>query len=122
MPFVIVRLNQPLTKEDEHELKHRLGQAISLVPGKSEEYLLLSFEDNCRMWLRGRADEPVAYMEAAIFGNLDHRGFDRFAAAATQAFHEVLHIPPHNIYIRFQDIGTWSRAGRLFDLNAGGLP
>ena len=30
-----------------------IGKAIELVPGKSEEYLLLEFEDNCRLWLRG---------------------------------------------------------------------
>ena len=31
------------------------------------EILLLEFEDNCRLWLRGKNDEPIAYLEAAIY-------------------------------------------------------
>lgn len=41
MPFIISRVSTPITKEQETELKSRLGKAIELVPGKSEEYLLL---------------------------------------------------------------------------------
>ena len=40
-----------------------MGKVIELVPGKSEEYLLLEFEDNCRLWLRGKNDEPPNYEE-----------------------------------------------------------
>lgn len=55
MPFITAKVSTPLTKEQEIEIKTKLGQAIELVPGKSEEYLLLKFEDNCRLWLRGKS-------------------------------------------------------------------
>ncbi|MBR1851787.1 MAG: hypothetical protein IJ794_01225 [Lachnospiraceae bacterium] len=67
MPFIKAKVNVPLSEEQETELKTRMGQIIELVPGKSEEYLLLEFEDNCRLWLRGRNEEPIVYIEAAIF-------------------------------------------------------
>ena len=64
MPFIISRISIPVSREQELELKAWLGKAIELVPGKSEEYLLLGFEDNCRLWLRGDDSEPIAYAVA----------------------------------------------------------
>lgn len=46
MPFIKVKTSCPITKEQESELKARLGKAIELIPGKSEAYLLLEFEDS----------------------------------------------------------------------------
>ena len=51
-----------------------MGKAIGLVPGKSEEYLLLEFEVNCRLWLRGNNDEPVAYADGFITVTKDNAG------------------------------------------------
>ena len=48
MPFIISRTNCDITRNQELQLKSRLGKAISLVPGKSEQYLLLGFEPNFR--------------------------------------------------------------------------
>ena len=115
MPFIISRLNVPVSEAQERELKARMGKAISLVPGKSEEYLLLGFEDNCRLWLRGDNSEPIAYIEADIFGNETHAGYDAFTKEITKAFFEILNIPPENIYIKYDDIKAWSVNGMYID-------
>ncbi len=73
MPFIKSKVSVPLSKEQEKEIKTKMGKAIELVPGKSEHYLLLEFEDNCRLWLRGKKDDPIVYIEAAIFGNESHQ-------------------------------------------------
>ena len=54
MPFIKSKVSVPLSKEQEAEIKTKIGKAIELVPGKSETYLLLEFDDNCRLWLRGK--------------------------------------------------------------------
>ncbi len=117
MPFIKIKTSTEITPEQEVKIKAGLGQAIRLIPGKSEQYLLLEFEDRCRMWLRGQNDDPVAYIEAAIFGNEDHEGFDAFSAAATEIFSEELKIRPKNIYIKFEDIGVWGAQGMCNDRN-----
>lgn len=117
MPFIISRVNVPISREQEIELKTRLGKAIELVPGKSEDYLLLGFEENCRLWLRGDDSEPIAYIEANIFGNEGHSGYDSFTAEITRIFHEVLVIAPDHIYINYTDIPDWGAGGRNFDRN-----
>ena len=117
MPFLISRVNIPVSRRQEVELKTRLGKAIELVPGKSEEYLLLGFEDNCRLWLRGGDSEPIAYIEANIFGNERHLGYDAFTAEVTHAFHDVLGVAPDRIYINYTDAPAWGAGGGNFDRN-----
>ena len=115
MPFIKAKVSCPISKEQETGLKAGMGKAIGLVPGKSEEYLLLEFEDNCHLWLRGKNDEPVAYIEAAIFGNEMHYGYDAFTAGVTDLFANVLHIRPDHIYIKYEDITAWGVQGVYID-------
>ena len=115
MPFIISRVNRPISREQELELKARMGKAIELVPGKNEEYTLLSFEDNCRLWLRGDDSQPIAYLEANIFGNESHAGYGAFSDQVTKIFHRVLGIAPDHIYIHYTDIPAWSAGGVYFD-------
>ena len=117
MPFIKVKTSCPITNEQEVRIKTLMGKAIELVPGKSEEYLLLEFEDHCRLWLRGNNDEPTAYIEAAIFGNENHFGYDAFTAEITRIFAETLGISPDHIYLKFEDIPAWGIQGMYIDRN-----
>ena len=113
MPFIKSKVSCPVTHQQEQELKARLGRAIKMIPGKSEDYLLLEFEDNCRLCIAGRkASQSLAYIEAAVFGSENHTGYDAFTAEITGAFQNVLGIQPGNIYIKYEDITAWGvRAG-----------
>ena len=115
MPFIKTKVSCKISAEQEIELKQRFGRAISLVPGKSEDYLLLEFEDNRRMWLRGERDEPIAYIEAAVFGNENHAGYDAFTAGITKALTQILGIKPENVYVKYEDITAWGVGGQYID-------
>lgn len=117
MPFIKSKVSVPLSKEQEKEIKTKMGKAIELVPGKSEHYLLLEFEDNCRLWLRGKKDDPIVYIEAALFGNEPHYGYDSFTAELTSIFSEALQTMPDNIYVKFEDITAWGVGGMYIDRN-----
>lgn len=67
MPFIKIKASTEISDAQEIEMKRRMGKAIELVPGKSEEYLLLEFEEKCRLWLRGDNTRPIAYIEAASY-------------------------------------------------------
>ena len=117
MPFIKAKVSCPISPKQESELKAGMGKAIEFVPGKSEEYLLLEFEDNCRLWLRGKNDEPTAYIEVAIFGNELHYGYDAFTAEVTNLFSKVLNICPNHINIKYEDIIAWGVQGTYIDRN-----
>ncbi|WP_044933281.1 hypothetical protein [Oribacterium sp. NK2B42] len=50
MPFISTKTNVTVTKEKEKQLKERLGQAISIIPGKSENWLMLAIEGDIPMY------------------------------------------------------------------------
>lgn len=114
MPFIISRVNIPLSHEQEMALKAGLGQAISLVPGKSEASLMLGFEDAYHLYLNGDNAQPMAYITVAAFSNRCHRGYEQLSMAICQIFHRVLEIDPARIFINYEDIPAWSVAGRAF--------
>ena len=111
MPFIIARVNMSVSREQEQEIKTLLGRAIELVPGKSEQYLMLGFEGDYHFWLRGDDSRPAAYIEASIFENESHLGYEGLTREITQAFRSVLGIPPENIYIKYDDISVWGVNG-----------
>ena len=115
MPFILSKVSTPLTSAQEKELKSRLGRAISLIPGKSEAYLLCDFESDAHLYLRGEQDAPIAYITVSIFASEDHLGMNALFHAITDAFHEVLGIPPDRIYIKYDDISVWGVCGQAID-------
>ena len=115
MPFIKTKVSCQISADQETALKKRFGRAISLVPGKSEDYLLLEFEDNNRMWLRGGHEEPIAYIEASIFGNENHAGYDALTAGITKALTQILGIKPENVYVKYEDITAWGVGGQYID-------
>lgn len=114
MPFVVCKMSGPVSREQEIELKQRLGRAIERVPGKSEQGLLVALEDNARLWLAGD-DAPAAYIEASVFANERHAGYDALSAEIAAAMRDVLGIPPERVYVRYADIPVWSVADMVVD-------
>ena len=114
MPFITTRINVPLMKEQETRLASGLGKAIEIVPGKTEASLLLGFEDNCHLYLRGDESQPMAYITVAVFGNPFHCGYEQLSQAIAQLFHETLGIDHTRIFIKYEDIPSWSIGGRTF--------
>lgn len=44
MPYIHTKVSNEISPEQEKSLKTQLGEAISLLPGKSEQWLMLDFE------------------------------------------------------------------------------
>ena len=114
MPFIMSKVSMPVSAEQELQLKTRLGRAIELVPGKSENYLMVGFEQNCRIYLRGE-NVLAAFIEVSIFGNEDHAGYAELTAEITKIFSTTLGISAKNIYVKFDDIANWGVGGLNID-------
>ncbi|MGK3722935.1 phenylpyruvate tautomerase MIF-related protein [Priestia megaterium] len=119
MPFIISKVNTPITKEQKLLLKSGLGKAIELIPRKSENSLMLGFEDNYRLFLRGGDSQPLAFITVSVFDNLEHKGYEKLSLAITELFNKILGIDLNNIYIKYEDINSWSVAGLTFEQNRG---
>jgi len=50
MPFIDVKLSESLETEKIESVKTELGKAIPLLPGKSENYLMVNIEPECHLY------------------------------------------------------------------------
>lgn len=114
MPYIESKISVKVTEEQEKELKSRLGQAISLIPGKSEYWLMTGFEDEYHMYFRGDNSEPMAYVDVRLFGGPDKAAYAKMTAEITKIFNEVLGIAPDHMYIRYMATTDWGWNGSNF--------
>ncbi len=114
MPFIDSKVSVAISKEQETELKTRLGQAISLIPGKSESWLMTGFEDNYHLYFRGDNSQPMAFIEVKVYGREDSSAFASLTVEIMKIFNEVLGIAPDHIYIKYEAVANWGWNGGNF--------
>ncbi len=114
MPFIDSKVSVKISKEQEVQLKERLGEAISLIPGKSESWLMAGFEDEYHLYFRGSDAEPMAFVEVRLFGGPDKAAFQKMTAEITKIFGEVLGIAPDHMYIKYSATMDWGWNGSNF--------
>ena len=66
MPFINTITTKEITKEKKAKLTSELGKAISIIPGKSENWLMLKFEGGADMAFRGDGDNDSAMVEVEL--------------------------------------------------------
>ena len=46
MPFISSKVNIAMTKEQKETIRKKLGENISIIPGKTEDWLMVEIADN----------------------------------------------------------------------------
>ena len=114
MPFIHTRVNRPIPKEKEALLARELGLAIALLPGKSESWLMLQFEENCRLYFRGGADRPLAFVQVTVYGPAHPQAYEKLTARITALLQEHLGIDPDGVYVAYGETENWGWQGENF--------
>ena len=70
MPFINVKVSVPLTEEKRIAVKAALGKSIAVM-GKSEDYLMVGFEENVPLYFAGEKEEKCAFVDVRVFGAVD---------------------------------------------------
>ncbi len=107
MPFINTKVSVPLSREKEEQLKTRLGEAISIFPGKTERWLMLDFSDDRRLWFAGSNDRPAAMVEVELLGSADRETCARMTARVCEIFSDVLGIPADRVYVNYTFSTEW---------------
>ncbi|MBQ9742421.1 MAG: hypothetical protein IJV88_01940 [Ruminococcus sp.] len=113
MPYISTKVTTEITHDKEQVLKARLGEAITLI-GKPESFLMLSFEENCRIWFAGEAEEDAAYVEVALLHSAPKSSYEKLTEAICNILSEELSIPSGRIYVKFSETEYWGWDGRMF--------
>ena len=114
MPFINTKTNVTVSKEQEKALKEQFGKAISLLPGKSENWLMVAVEGGIPMYFRGDDTEPVAFVEVKIFGSASSNAYREMTTELTRICGDVLGVAPDHMYIRYFGSQDWGWNGSNF--------
>lgn len=114
MPYISTKTNVAITKEKEVILKEKLGKAIELIPGKSESWLMCSFEGEQSLYFKGDGSSNIAFIEVKIFGKSTKEAYAALTKKITEIVSEELAISPDRIYVKYEEVAVWGWNGTNF--------
>lgn len=114
MPFINTKTNISMSRKQKENVKKELGEAITLLPGKTEKALMVGFEDSCPLYLAGDTLEPCAMVEVKTLGTSTPEACANLTAKITEIVSTNLCIKPERIYVAYYSTSTWGCNGVHF--------
>ena len=113
MPYIKTTTNLTIDPSQETALKTQMGRAISILPNKTEDWLMLCFEQEQALWFQG-SDDPAAMVEVAVYGGAEPEDYDELTARLTDLLCAYLPLEPDRVYVKYQECEFWGWNGRNF--------
>lgn len=113
MPFIDARFTTPVTDTQEEIIKQRLGKAITLI-GKSEAYLMVQIQGDCKLYFKGNKDADSAFFEVKLLGKSTKANYEKMTAALCEIASQELSIPTNRIYVKFEEVEYWGHDSFVF--------
>lgn len=110
MPYIRTSTNIKIDESKLNSIKSKYGEAIRIM-GKSEDWLMLEFNDNANMFFKGN-NIPVAFIDVKILGNVN--ASNEMTRELTNIIYSELGITPNNIYVAYQGYSEWGYNGSNF--------
>lgn len=107
MPYIDVKLSKSITREQEEAVKTDLGAAIASFPGKTEQWLMIGFSDNVRLWFQGNDNAPSAMVEVSVLGMITTDSCEKMTELICTSFEKHLGISPERTYVKYQAVSDW---------------
>lgn len=114
MPFIHSSVSVAMTEEKKQIIKEKLGEAITIIPGKSENWLMLEFSDNCDLYFQGSNEKPAAFIEVKVYGNISDDAANEMTRALCEIYGRELGIDGDRIYVKYEPVSQWGWNGSNF--------
>lgn len=114
MPFIESKVTVSLSESEKEFLKTELGKIVEEIPGKSENYLMLGFEDNYNLYFKGKKLDYGAFIEVKLFGSVAEDYLKLVTSEICKLYSKKLNIPPKSIYVKFEEVDNWGWNGVNF--------
>ena len=114
MPCIKLKTNVKIEPEKEEIIKSQLGKMIAVLPGKSEQWLMISLEDECHLYFQGSNQTGIALVEVMLYGKANADAYNKLTALITKLLNQELKISPSNIYVKYDETSFWGWNGNNF--------
>ena len=112
MPFINVKTNASLSIEQEKEIKAKLGETVTLLPGKTENWLMVNIEDDSHLYFRGSSDTVNAIAEVKLFGAASAEDYEKMTEAVCGILKESA--GAEEVYVKYEEVRYWGYNGSNF--------
>jgi hypothetical protein len=109
VPYISVDIGQKLSGSQKESLKAELGRLISLIPGKTEEELIVKIQDSALYM--GGAEVPCVYIDLRIYGKTSHEAKTRFTREIFAFIAREFGVPPDRQYLTIGEYDNWGYDG-----------
>ncbi len=113
MPFINSKVTVKLTDEKKDAIKSDLGRSVSVL-GKTENYLMVGFEDEYDLYLAGEKLDLGAFVSVRVYGTINPASSQKMTGEICRILEEQLGIPGSNVYVAYQGIANWGWDGSNF--------
>ena len=114
MPFINSKVSIVMTVSQRMSVKEKLGRAIAIIPGKSEEWLMVEFADRCDLYFHGKQTQPSAFVEVKVFGAIPEGCLDELTGEICRIYEQDLQIPKDYVYVKYEEVDKWGWNGINF--------
>lgn len=114
MPFIQIKTNAKLSKEKKDIIKRRLFDCISIIPGKSDRYLMVAVEDGLDMAFHRESETNMAMAEIKLFGGSTKDAYQKLTAAVCMVLKDEADVSGDFCYVTFEEIKYWGHNGFMF--------
>ncbi|MBR4949997.1 MAG: hypothetical protein IKZ25_04390 [Clostridia bacterium] len=113
MPYINLATTEKLSDETKKTLKEEFGKAITLIPGKTEQWLMINLEGEKTMSLGGEF-KPCAIVDIWIYGSSTAEAYENVTKKVTEILEKYLDLSRENIYVCYQERLLWGHNGSNF--------
>ena len=113
MPYIETKTTRKIGALEEKALREELGQAIELIPGKTDKWLMLSFQGEVAMAFSG-VEGDAAMISVDILGHATDDAYSALTAKICEIVARVLSLPKDRIYIKYSEFERWGWNGINF--------
>ncbi|MCI5727907.1 MAG: phenylpyruvate tautomerase MIF-related protein [Clostridium sp.] len=114
MPYIDSKVTINLTDTEMEHIKSELGKIINDIPGKSENYLMIGFQDNYPLFFKGKRLDFGAFIEVKLFGGVTEDYLNKVTQKICNLYSNELKIPQKAIYVKFEEVDAWGWNGKNF--------
>lgn len=113
MPYINVNISTKLSNQEKDNLKSKLGELISIIPGKTENVLMIGINDDYTMYFSGIKKEKMAFLNIKMYKQSEFEYKNELTKKIFEFFEKEFDITGDNIFMTFDEYDSWATRGML---------
>ncbi len=114
MPYINVKTSAKLDDNTKNNILKKLSKAATLIPGKSEAYVMCEIDDGKAMIFGGDADSACAIAEMKLFGTSSKDVYLKVTQEICKIMNEEAGVERDRCYVKFDEVEYWGIDGFMF--------